>query len=568
MAQAQKKEVIRRRKPAPTIVRGGGGGGTVVASQAVMLNERFQVGGSGLDFGALGDGYDKPTLEDIKRRQGQAESLLSSQKQKAREIAFYFLPRDSDWNITSDRSGRNRAEGLLDNTGVEAINHLVDNGMSRLMPLEADWFSLVMTPFLSEFLGETQRRLEIEGELKRYSGIVRKYLDGAEFRKAMRTAMANFLVFGYVAVLPRVGMDGEGVVFEVFANNTLALEYAPSITGGLFWRTKVSVRNWNRTHPYAEIQGNSDAEKEIIHACVPIGFQWVTAVYEDSGDRILYAEWHDKCPVVVGKMAAAAGDTYPQGLGGDNLTEVQLLNETRYRAMQLLVLKTTPMFIMNSALNLDNFQFRPGGAAVVDTDIGNNVENAIAPVPVGGDSNYSMAAQEEMRNNVRDAMAIMPKAPLDSKGFRTAFEWKLAQIKEQEGVGEKVDAFRTDVILPCIRQAVGIIHNLEDSPLPAGLVIDGENFDIKVEGTQERARKLGEVQDIMGFVELLGMLPPDVVGPKVDFDAALTAIMENLNMGDLALSEEAADQWRAEYAAAQEQMAAQQAQAQGAPAAG
>ena len=553
MAKAQK---ITKPPVGKTITRRRGGPPEPMESGSYLLRPDMQVGG----VDKLGAGKDKPTLPDIKLRQSAAESLKSENSTKSREVAFYFLPRDSDWNITHTSEGRNRAEGLLDNTGVDAINRLVDTAMARLMPLEADWFLLVMTPHLAEFLGETDDRLRIEGDLKRYSDVVRKYLDRGEFRKSMRTAMRNFLVFGWCAVLPRPGMDGEGVLFEVFANNTVALEYSPSVNGGLFWRVQCSAREWNRKHPYAPISGADNAKKTIIHAALPIGLEWLTIVYEEGSDKILFGQWHLANPVVVGKMAAAAGATYPDGLGADNLTELQLLNETRFRALKLLLLKTTPMFIMNSALNLDNFQFRPGGAALVDTDIGNNVGNAIAPVPVGGDSNYSMAAQEEMRENVRNQMSIMAKAPLESKGFRTAFEWKLAQAKEQEGIGEKVDAFRTEVILPCIRQAVAIIHNLENSPLPVGLVVDGENYDIKVEGTQEKARKLDEIQDAISLLELAATLPPEIVGAKVDFDGILRKIMEGLNLGDVVLSEEAANAYRAELAAAQERMMAQQQQ--------
>lgn len=555
MAKKQ-KEVLTRKTPAPTVVRGGDGGVKSLARESFLMNDRMQI--RGID--QLAPGRDKPTLEDIKRRQSQADEMLTSLNRKNREVAFYFMPKDTDWNITHTDEGRNRAEGLLDSTGAQAISIVVDNGLARLMPIEAEWFSLVMSPQLSEFLGETDRRLEIEGELKRHAGTVRKFLDRADFRKVMRTALQNFLVFGYCAVLPRVGMDGEGIVFDVFANNSIALEYAPSVSGGLFWRVCCTVRSWNRMHPYAPITGAADdAKKTMIHAAIPIGLDWLTVIYEEGGNDILIGEWHSRNPVIVGKMAAAAGETYPQGLGADNLTEVQLLNETRFRELKLLLLKTTPMFIMNSALNLDNFQFRPGGAALVDTDIGNNVGNAIAPVPVGGDSQYAMEAVETMRENTRTAMSIMAKAPLDSKGFRTAFEWKLAQAKEQEGIGEKIDAFRVEVMLPCIRAAVELLHTLENPPLPAGLVIDGENYDVRVTGTQEKARKLDEVQDLMNFLEIAQLLPPEVVGAKADYDAIVRRIMENMGIQDMVLSEDQADAYRAELVAAREQMMQQQA---------
>lgn len=518
---------------------------------SMLLRDNFQVGGNDM----LLRGRDKPTLQDIKRRYEAAVQMREQFRCDNNEVANFFLPKEAGW---FDRSGmaysggatnRYRYREVFDFTGQNAIRYLAESGMERLMPVDSDWFSFVISPTLSSVIGEGQKALSLKGELERYSGMMRSYLGQSNFRRAMQEALRSYLTFGWCAVLPRMDKAG-GLVFDRFMNNCVSLEQSISIDGGVFWEYHTTVRNWNREYPFAMLDGDADEAKSVVHAAIPMGDVWMLVLFVRDREQMLFASIARDNPVVVGKMPKAAGETYPTGYGAEVLPEVKMLSELRRRYLQLLAFQVSPMFVGNSAANIHNFNVSPGNMILVDGDIGSGkLQDAVMPLPVGGNPNAALVEMENMREKIRSAIGVMP-IPTDVPAGRTATEWLIAREAQRERANDMLDNFRGEVMLPCIRRAVDLMRESVGGVIPDTLVIDGRHFDINVTGASERARKVAELQDIGAFLEYGKMLPPEEVMATIDFGAVVRRMAGALGMGDMALTEEESLAYREQLASA------------------
>ena len=226
------------------------------------------------------------TPHQVHERFQKAVNLRSEYDSFFREVARHFLPRHQDfWHEQTSR-GRNRAGHLYDNAGIQARRKAVDLITSGVFPKGKEWVKLAISREVYEQISPDERQ-QVDIYLAQWSRVVQSFLNASNFRDVMKACAADWLTFGYCAVMPMSVAHTRkmGLGFWLAPANTIWLAQASdSAWNGAFWRRNMTPDDFKREFPNYPLNEQSISQTEefpVVYGFLPgVGYNQEFAFLE------------------------------------------------------------------------------------------------------------------------------------------------------------------------------------------------------------------------------------------------------------------------------------------------
>ena len=222
-------------------------------------------------------------------------------------------------------------------------------------------------------------------------------------------------------------------------------------------------------------------------------------------------------PWIISRWIKVSGEVFGRGPVLNALPDAKTANMAKKLELQNASLAIAGVWMArnNGVMNGNAIRIQPG--AVIPVMSTGGAQGAdLQRLDVGGNVQYSQIIQQDLQQNIKDAM--FDRSIPDQGAVRSATEWVVRQQELQEAIGAPFGRMHQEFIRPLFKRMLDILSKkgmIEEIPLNGGTV------DVQIIGSLAQAQALKEVEAINNW----GMMSMQLTGPEV-FQA--TAKVENI----------------------------------------
>ena len=522
----------------------------------------------------------KTKRADLLTRWGHLRSERATWWSHWQEVTTYLLPRNGRYFEQDRNKGHRRHNSIYDNTGTRALRTLGAGMMAGATSPARPWFRLgTADPDLNKYFpvktwlhDVTERMQLVFQKSNTYRTLHGVYEELGAFGTAGSIVLADpkTAIHHYPVTIGEyaIATDYQGRV------NTLYREFQKTVGEVVrefgYKKCSTSVKNlYDR--------GSLDQWITIIHAIEPrddrerdfskkdnMNMAYKSCYFEQGGDGedLLRESGYKEFPAVIPRWGVSGGDVYGNSPGMEALGDIKQLQHEQLRKAQGIDYQTKPPLQVPSYMKNRDVDSLPGGVTFIEGQQG-KIETAFN---VNLNLNHLLADIQDVRHRINGSfyadLFLMLANATDTRMTAT----EVAERHEEKllMLGPVLERLHNELLDPLIDNTFNRMVEANLIP-PAPEELQGMELNVEFVSMLAQAQRAIGTNSIDRYVNSMGMvaqMKPDVLD-KFDSDAWADGYADMLGVDpSLIVAGDRVARIRQERAAAQQEMAKQEAQAQ------
>jgi hypothetical protein len=522
----------------------------------------------------------KTKRADLLTRWGHLRSERATWWSHWQEVTTYLLPRNGRYFEQDRNKGHRRHNSIYDNTGTRALRTLGAGMMAGATSPARPWFRLgTADPDLNRYapvkmwLHDVTERMQLVFQKSNtYRTLHGVYEELGAFGTAGSIVLADpkTAIHHYPVTIGEyaIATDYQGRV------NTLYREFQKTVGEVVrefgYKKCSTSVKNlYDR--------GSLDQWITIIHAIEPrddrerdfskkdnMNMAYKSCYFEQGGDGedLLRESGYKEFPAVIPRWGVSGGDVYGNSPGMEALGDIKQLQHEQLRKAQGIDYQTKPPLQVPSYMKNRDVDSLPGGVTFIEGQQG-KIETAFN---VNLNLNHLLADIQDVRHRINGSfyadLFLMLANATDTRMTAT----EVAERHEEKllMLGPVLERLHNELLDPLIDNTFNRMIEANLIP-PAPEELQGMELNVEFVSMLAQAQRAIGTNSVDRYVNSMGMvaqMKPDVLD-KFDSDAWADGYADMLGVDpSLIVAGDRVARIRQERAAAQQEMAKQEAQAQ------
>ena len=512
------------------------------------------------------------------RRYSKAKEKSSLWRTLLQEVYEYCIPNRDIFDKTTP--GQKKDTLVYDSTPLIATNKYVSRLQNLLVRPWTDWFTLTSGSEVQK-----EQTNEVDLYLQDISDIVMNQINHSNFSTQISEAFTDLAVSTGVLMVnednnPNSDSD---LLFKAIPIAHVSLETASDGSVKTVYREfEIPLNQIKATWPKAEFtpemndtyDENPTSLQTLIECTVYNEEDFTydfTVITKDA--KVLLNENIEESPFIVFRETVVPGEDFGRGRLMSLISDIKTLNKTVELGLKAASLAISGVYtaVDDGIMNVKNIRLQPG--AIIP--VGSNASTNPSLAPLNSSANFQIEQMlvNEIRQRINDHMLVEPFGDINDTSVRSATEMNMRQNDFIQTSVASFSRLQTELLSQIINKVIAILR--KNGKIPP-MTIDGKTINVKYSSPVAKMQGIEEVQEFTQFMEIMQMIPPDVIQTAVDFNkvpeyiASAISLDKNLLRTEeekKELTEKAAQmqgqQMQMEQQAQAQQAAAPQAQAPG-----
>ena len=430
----------------------------------------------------------------------------------------YALPQREEFYL-NQREGQKKNEEVYDSTAINGLQKYASRMQATLMPSWRKWAKL--TP--GEEIPESEKDKVKEGLEK-----ATEVLFTAFNHSPLATQVHESILECGVSTGALLFQEGEpDQPFDIVAVPLAQIvpEEGPDGTiETVFREWDVPARLIERKWPDAkipesvakDIKDKPDTKHKIIEATLfnPDTGKYDYFVMVKKGMEIIVERVEDVSPWIVFRTSVMPGEILGRGPIMQALPDILTANKVVEFTLRRAAIDIGGIYthVADGAINPYTIQLVPN--ALIPVSSNDNANPTLRRLDTGGGIDVSQIVLQDLRENINDALLSKQLGPVEGP-TKTAMEISIRQQDLTQTAGATFGRLQTELVEKVVKRGVYILQRLGKIP---DFKVNGKEVTLRYESPLARAQDAEEIQGIVRWIELGGVLGPQVfmTGSKVE----------------------------------------------------
>ena len=471
----------------------------------------------------------------------------------------YALPQRENF-FENQREGQKRNQEVYDATAVTGVQNYASRLQATLMPPWRKWSTYTTGALIPE--GE---REEVEKGLQAANDVLFMHLNHSALATQAHEAMLD------CAVSTGALLFQEGTSDSMFSITAVPLsefvpEEGPDGTIETVWRefklpARLIPRKWTDAKLSNDLQkiidDKPDTKLDIIEGTIYDGDKQIYdyIVMWKKAKEIIVHRVEEVTPWIVFRTSVMPGEILGRGPVLQVLPDIMTANKVVEFTLRSAAVAVGGIYtsVSDGVINPYTLSLVPNSIIPVRS---NSTENpTLRRLDTAGDLNTSQIVLSELRDNINKALLSDQLGSIEGP-TKSATEISIRQQNLVQLSGSTFGRLQTELAEKVIKRATYILQKAGKIPR---FKIDGEEVTLRYESPLARAQDAEEISNIAQWMELGGMVGPEVFGIGAKIEEIPTTIGKLLGVpADLlrtALEKEELQKMAGQAMAAQQEQA-------------
>lgn len=456
--------------------------------------------------------------EEILKRFNAAHSRKALWIDTLQQAYQYALPQRENF-YENQREGQKKNEEVYDATAIIGVQRYASRMQATLMPPWRKWSNYAVGAGILE-----SDREEVEKGLQEANDLLFMHLNHSALATQSHEAFLDVAVSTGAILF----QEGEGdSLFSITAVplSEISPEEGPDGTIETVWREyKIPARLIERKWPDAElseelqkvVRDKPDTKVELIEGTIynPDSKMYDYIVMHKKGKEIIVYREEETTPWIVFRTSVMPGEILGRGPVLQVLPDILTANkvvefELRSAAIAIGGIYTS---VSDGVINPYTLSLVPNSIIPVRS---NSTENpTLRRLETASDFNIAQVVLGDLRQNIRDALLTEQLGPIEGP-TKSATEISIRQQNLVQVSGSTFGRLQTELAEKVIKRATYILQELGKIPR---FKIDGEDVTLRYESPLARAQDSEEIQNMVQWMEIGGMVGPEMFGLGVKIE--------------------------------------------------
>jgi len=465
----------------------------------------------------------------IKRINKARQNKKAQWEHHLRECYRYALPESQTFDHFSP--GQKKREYVFDSTAEYALEDYASRMESQLVPAWRKWFMLEAGSEIPE-----EKKAQVEEYLEEATTTIFHHINHSNFNGQIKETFLDLgISTGSIIVEEGDGIQSALNFRSVSLSEVLIEKSALGIVETVWRDIKVNVKDIQYIWPNAKLgkeledQMEANPEVELVEGVAKdekTG-NYITLVLDIAHKDTLLEEQDDSSPWVVFRESTIPGEVYGRGRIMRALPDIKTLNKMVEDHLRAAAFTANPIYTAtdDGIINPYTMTLAPGMIMPVGSnDRGNPT---LQPLAVGGDYNILQYDIGRLQESIRTVMISKPFGSIQDTPVRTATEMSIRDADTQATSGSATGKLQTELLERLLNQVVKVLVRL-GKLVP--MKIDGKEITIKFTSPMARQQDADEIMQFLKTIEIMGMLPPEVVAREIKMNEAPGYIVDKMGI--------------------------------------
>jgi hypothetical protein len=242
---------------------------------------------------------------------------------------------------------------------------------------------------------------------------------------------------------------------------------------------------------------------------------------------VLLSETLEESPFIVFRENVVPGETFGRGRLMSLISDIKTLNKTVELGLKAAALSISGVFtaVDDGILNVKNIRLEPGAIIPVGSNASTNP--ALSPLQSSANFQIEQMMVQEIRQRINEHLLVEPFGNIKDTSVRSATEMS---IRQNDFVQTSVSSFsrlQTELLSKIVNKVIYILK--KNGKIPP-FTIDGKQVKVQYSSPIAKMQGIEEIQEFTQFMEVMQVIPPDVVQTAIKFDKLPDYIATALSM--------------------------------------
>lgn len=471
---------------------------------------------------------ERDSVKRLLKRREAAVAKTNAWSELLRNAYKYAIPNRNPYE--NSRPGDNTAYDVYDTTLVNATKKFVHNTINALLPPNRNFLKLVAGREIPDEEKEEKNR-----RLQEITDTFFHYLRQSNFDLVISEAFYDMAISTGVMQINE-GDDDNPLIFSAIPSDKISFETGPRGEFSAFFRDwhGLSVEHgfelWGDDFKVPQhCQHKHDVQLELYEISF---WDYKDKIYryiviDKESDEVCYEREEASWEWVAFRMSKLPGEDRGRGPVLDALPSAATINKAVEDELIAAAMQASPAYMAytNSIINPYNFKIEPN--QIIPVNPTGSDSWPIAPLPHGGDLNFTALVVNDLRAQINEIMMTQPLLPIFDAPDRTATEVTVTQNTIRENASAAYNRIQRELFDPIVKR---VLYILRKKGFVGDVVVDGKTVAITYATPLAQSIEQGDLERFMQFYQAISSIfGPEVSMSLVDSPKLPRWIGEKLN---------------------------------------
>lgn len=469
-------------------------------------------------------------FDKLLKRISAAEANKQQWDDHLRQCYRFAMPERN--TIDKWNPGQKKNEYLFDSTAPDALEDFAGRMELELVPPNINWMKLEAGTDVPE-----EEQDKVDEYLEETTDIVFQHINSSNFSSQIHEAFLD-LGISTGAVIVEAG-DGiqSSLNYRCVSLSELLLEQtSKGLIENVYRKFKIPAGDITDIYPRAKlterlkqiITEKPTTEVSLIEGVQQTGNkQFDSFVIYPEESHYLIDETLESNPWVVFRESTIPGEVYGRGRVMRALPDIKTLNLEVHDYLVSMKWWASPTFTVtdDGVINPYNFGLTPGTTNAVGSNDSSNP--TLRALETGGAPQLLIQHINYLQDNIRRIMISKPYGNIEDTPVRTATEMAIRNADTAKTSLGASGRIQNELMERLIARSVYV---LEKQGKIATFRVDGKEVKIKFTSPSSRAQDEGQLAAMTRYMEIMQMLPPELVNAEIRIEDFPTEILDIMGL--------------------------------------